>query len=153
MICVIAKKQLDKPTECGYNIHNYEYTTGIGADVDPYRVQAELIKAMAHPVRLRILEILAHEECCVCHLTTVLGKRQAYVSQQLMILRDAKLVVDRREGVVVYYRLADRLVAEAIALTRQLLAATGRELGFPPVAESPVDGCPCPKCSSSLWSN
>ena len=121
--------------------------------MDPYRVQAELIKAMAHPVRLRILEILAHEECCVCHLTTVLGKRQAYVSQQLMILRDAKLVIDRREGVVVYYRLADPRVAEAIALTRQLLAATGRALAFPPVPESPVDGCPCPKCSSSLWSS
>ncbi|HUT16466.1 MAG TPA: metalloregulator ArsR/SmtB family transcription factor [Anaerolineae bacterium] len=121
--------------------------------MDPYRVQAELIKAMAHPARLQILEILAHEECCVCHLTTVLRKRQAYVSQQLMILRDAKLVVDRREGVVVYYRLADPLVAEAITLTRQLRVATGRELEFPSVPESPVDGCPCAKCSDGLWSS
>ena len=121
--------------------------------MDPYRVQAELIKAMAHPARLHILEILAHEECCVCHLTTVLCQRQAYVSQQLMILRDAKLVVDRREGVVVYYRLADPRVAEAITLTRQLLVATGSELGFPSVPESPVDGCPCPKCSDGLWSS
>ena len=114
--------------------------------MDPYRVQAELIKAMAHPVRLHILEILAQDECCVCHLTTVLHKRQAYVSQQLMILRDAKLVIDRREGVVVYYRLADPRVAEAIALTRQLLAATGREPEFPSIPASPVAGCPCPKC-------
>jgi len=121
--------------------------------VDPYRVQAELIKAMAHPARLHILEILAQEECCVCHLTTVLCQRQAYVSQQLMILRDAKLVVDRREGVVVYYRLADPRVAENIALTRRLLVATGRELEFPSVPESPVDGCACPKCSHGLCSS
>jgi DNA-binding transcriptional ArsR family regulator len=112
-------------------------------------MQAQLIKAIAHPARLRILEILAHEECCVCHLTTVLAKRQAYVSQQLMVLRDAELVVGRREGVVVYYHLADPRIAEAIALGRQLLLATGREARFPPVPESPVDGCPCPRCSSS----
>lgn len=118
--------------------------------MDPYRAQAELIKAMAHPARLHILEILAQEECCVCHFTSVLRKRQAYVSQQLMILRDAKLVVDRREGVVVYYRLADPRVAEAIALTRQLLVATGRELEFPAVPGSPVDGCPCPTCNDGL---
>jgi len=95
--------------------------------VDPYRLQAELIKAMAHPARLHILEILAQEECCVCHLTTVLRKRQAYV-------------------------LADPLVAEAIAVTRQLLVDVGREIEFPALPPSPVDGCPCPKCGDGVRS-
>ena len=66
--------------------------------MDPYRVQADLIKAMAHPTRLHLLDILAQGEACVCHLTTILGQRQPYVSQHLMVLREAGLVTDRKDG-------------------------------------------------------
>jgi ArsR family transcriptional regulator len=114
--------------------------------MDAYSLQAELMKAMAHPTRLRVLDILAQEECCVCHLSAVLRKRQAYVSQQLMRLRDAGLVLDRREGVMIYYRLADPRIEKVITLTRGLLPGAGRG-DFPPLPPSPVDGCPCPKCA------
>jgi len=116
--------------------------------VDPYKKQAELLKAMAHPTRLRILEIISEEESCVCHITAILGKRQPYVSQHLMILRGAGLVKDRKDGVIVYYRLADECIAEVLALARDLLPATGVEVAFPPVPKSPISGCPCPKCEN-----
>ncbi len=114
--------------------------------LEAYEKQAEAIKAIAHPVRLRIVEILAEGETCVCHLTAILGQRQPYVSQQLTVLREADLVYDRREGVMVYYRLADERVHEVVCATRLLLETKGEDVTFAPVPASPVEGCPCPKC-------
>jgi len=112
-----------------------------------YKAEAQLFRALAHPVRLRILDILAHQEACVCHLTAVLGQRQPYVSQQLATLRDAGLVADRREGTLIYYSLADPHLATMLqggqALVRDLL---GAELTFPPVAQDALAHCPCPRC-------
>lgn len=116
--------------------------------MEPYRAQAGLFKAMAHPVRLHILEILAQGEACVCHITTVLGQRQPYVSQQLMALREASLVLDRRDGNIVYYSLADARVAQAIQLTRKIWAAIHEPLEFAPIPEPPLLGCPCPHCEA-----
>ena len=113
--------------------------------MDGYRRQAELYKALAHPVRLRILEILARQEACVCHLTALLRKPQPYVSQQLSMLRDANLVADRREGTLIYYHLADPGVAELLAAGRR--AAPGE--GGLAVPEGPVPGCPCPRCAQA----
>lgn len=110
---------------------------------------AKLHKALSHPVRLRILETLAQcGEACVCHLTVALGQRQPYVSQQLGILREANLVAERREGTLVYYRLASEEILEIIAASREWTAARqGASAEFPPVREAPLPGCTCPLCS------
>ena len=76
-----------------------------------YDALAVRFKALAHPVRLQILDMLRSGEACVCHMETALGKRQAYISQQLMVLRDAGLVDARRDGLQVFYRLTDDLTA------------------------------------------
>lgn len=114
--------------------------------MDLYKLQSEVLKALAHPTRLQILDILARQEACVCHLTAALQQRQPYISQQLMSLREAGLVVDRKDGVMVYYRLADPSVADALAATRQVLRATGVATDFPAVPEGRIPGCPCPHC-------
>ena len=114
--------------------------------MNPYREQARLVKAMAHPTRLHILDILSRGEACVCHLTTILKHRQPNISQHLMVLREAGLVRDRRDGIVVYYRLTDDRTAQVIALTREMLRSRGVEVEFPLIPSSPVKGCPCPKC-------
>ena len=114
-----------------------------------YQQQAELFRALAHPVRLRILDILSWQEACVCHLTAVLRKRQPYVSQQLSMLRDAGLVTDRREGTLIYYRLRDERIAELLTVGRH--AVPGEESlsgGRPDVPDRPVPGCPCPRCQA-----
>ena len=113
-----------------------------------YDQQAVLFKALAHPVRLGILELLAREEACVCHLTAALGKRQPYVSQQLMVLRAAGLVDTREDGLLVYYRLRD----ERSEGVRELLAAGRAALSLPAPTLSPrtVSGCPCPRCAPDV---
>ena len=65
------------------------------------------IKLLAHPERLRILDALRRDAECVCHLETLLGKPQPYVSQQLRILRDAGVIADEKQGQNVFYRLND----------------------------------------------
>jgi DNA-binding transcriptional ArsR family regulator len=118
------------------------------ASTEPYRKLAKLFQALSHPARLRILQLLSDEEHCVCHLTAVLRKRQPYVSQQLMILRDAGLVVDRKDGLMVYYRLPSPHVLDLIETMTGLLRAQGVDVELLPVPKSPVKGCPCPKCSA-----
>jgi len=66
----------------------------------------ELFKAFADPVRLRLLNLLAKGEICVCHLHEALDLPQSTVSRHLAYLRKRGLVVGRREGLWVHYRLA-----------------------------------------------
>jgi len=117
---------------------------------ESYERLAVITKAMAHPTRLQILEILAEDEACVCHLTAILKQRQPYVSQQLMRLRQAGLVKDRKDGVMVYYSLSCDCVGDAVKAMHNLLRATGSQVEFPEVPRSPVPGCPCPKCQPAV---
>ena len=66
-----------------------------------------LCKALAQPARLRILALLGEGERCVCDLVEVLDMPQSTVSRHLAVLRNAGWVTERRQGVWMYYRLAD----------------------------------------------
>lgn len=101
-----------------------------------YQTTAAYLKLMAHPVRLQILDMLRGGEVCVCHIETALHKRQAYISQQLMILREAEAVQSRKEGLQVYYRLADPALAELVATV----------CGTTPLVLT-LAACPCPSCA------
>lgn len=107
----------------------------LNIDSDTLNHSAELLKAMAHPERLRLLRALCDGEQCVCHLTAVLGQRQPYVSQQLAYLRDAGILTDRKVGLRVYYRLTDYRV---VALLKAL------EVYDPAPAQA--EHCACPQC-------
>ncbi|HXF51224.1 MAG TPA: metalloregulator ArsR/SmtB family transcription factor [Dehalococcoidia bacterium] len=78
-----------------------------------YRLQAQVLKALAQPKRLRILDLLREGERSVGELARALGAPQANVSQHLAALRAQDLVSARREGTTVYYALAHPEVAEA----------------------------------------
>ena len=114
--------------------------------MNAYQQQAKIFQALAHPVRLRILDLLAQDEACVCHLTTALGKRQPYVSQQLGTLREAGLVTDRKDGLMVYYRLSDERVRDFLIIGADILRAQGYEVELIPVPTGPLSGCVCPNC-------
>jgi len=109
---------------------------------------AQLYRALAHPVRLQILNQLLREEACVCHLTCILRRPQPYVSQQLSKLREAGLVTDRRDGQIIYYRAANPTLAGMIALGQQILREQGLPADLPPVLEYPLSSCTCPRCTS-----
>jgi ArsR family transcriptional regulator, arsenate/arsenite/antimonite-responsive transcriptional repressor len=65
----------------------------------------ETLRAIAEPVRWRIVELLAAEELCVCHLVDELGVAQPLVSHHLRVLRDAGLVATSKHRYWTYYRL------------------------------------------------
>lgn len=106
-----------------------------------YPSHAQLLKTLGHPARLRILSALQEGEECVCHLTAVLKQRQAYVSQQLIFLRRAGLIKDRRDGQRVYYRVRD---ARVFDLINDLEKLTGQSIGL--TNPRRVLDCSCPKC-------
>src|SRR5271163_1314908 len=81
----------------------------------------DLFKAVADPVRLRLLNLLADGEVCVCHLYEALDLPQSTVSRHLAYLRKRGLVVGRKEGLWVHYRLAK----PAGGLHRHLMACLG----------------------------
>ena len=92
----------------------------LGAPV--FEVKAELFKALAHPARVRALEILAQgPEQSVGDLAEQVGVEAAHLSQQLAILRRAGVVVARREATTVYYSLRDPLLVELLGVARKLL--------------------------------
>jgi DNA-binding transcriptional ArsR family regulator len=107
-----------------------------------YEPQANLFKLFTHPARLAILEVLRHGEACVCHIEAVLGFRQAYISQQLAVLREGGVIQDRRDGWNIFYSVRDERVFEVLAAVERLLPENTVEK-----AAAAPDDCPCPKCS------
>ncbi len=76
-----------------------------------YEARAKIIKAMAHPTRLFIVDELARSgKRCVCELTEMVGADMSTVSRHLATLKGAGIVDDERHGAQVYYRLRVRCV-------------------------------------------
>ena len=82
-------------------------------------VEAEFLKALGQPTRLRILEMLADGERCVCDIQLAIGEEQSNVSKPLAILRRAGILEARREGPRVVYRIRDARVPEFLERLRQ----------------------------------
>ena len=80
---------------------------------------ADLFKVFADSTRIRILFVLFESEVCVCDLAKVLNMTQSAVSHQLRILKQNKLVKNRREGKSIFYSLADDHVRSIIAQGRE----------------------------------
>jgi DNA-binding transcriptional ArsR family regulator len=100
---------------------------------------SELFSLLGNPARLQILLILGEGEACVCHLKEALMQRQAYISQQLMVLRKAGLVKAVRSGRNIYYRLAH---PEVLEIVRTAARINGVEIQ--PARIKDIPGCPFP---------
>lgn len=88
-----------------------------GLDAHDIYKQARVLKALADPTRLKIVKALNEHELCVCELMLLLNAQQSAVSHHLRILKDANLVVERRQGKWSFHRLmGDRLRAALQAL-------------------------------------
>lgn len=96
-------------------------TLNLMPGTDTTKSAANLFKAFADPTRLRILQALAVEEHCVCDLSAVVNLSLSAISHQLRILRDTGLVVNRREGKMIYYMLHDAHVSQLMAMAEEHL--------------------------------
>lgn len=87
---------------------------------DIQQFKSEFFKALAHPMRIRILELLCEGEKNVNELQAILGSEGSAVSQQLAVLRNKNVVSATKEGTSVIYSLKDPLIRDLLAVARQI---------------------------------
>jgi DNA-binding transcriptional ArsR family regulator len=113
------------------------------------KAMVRLFRSLGQPSRLKILLAIGSGESCVCHLEASLGLRQAYISQQLMALRKARIVTDRREGRFIFYRLENPRLLELIQLAGILTGLREDQIRLPR-HPSTIESCNCPHCAPQL---
>ncbi len=109
----------DMEVECCDVVATHEETiqkvkSGMPAD-ETMKELADFYKVFGDGTRVRILCVLLQAEVCVCDLAELLGMTQSAISHQLRVLKQMKLVKNRREGKTVYYSLADRHIQTIIS--------------------------------------
>ncbi len=91
------------------------------ADLKVYELQAEVCQILANPKRLRIVHLLKGVELSVGEIVTAMGIPKANASQHLSIMRQKGIVLSRRDGTSIYYRLSSPKITEACTLMREVL--------------------------------
>ena len=92
-----------------------------------YEARAKIIKAMAHPTRLFIVDELARSgKRCVCELTEMIGVDMSTVSRHLAMLRNAGIIEDEKRGAQVYYRLRVRCVMDFFECVESVMKCNAR---------------------------
>jgi ArsR family transcriptional regulator len=98
---------------------------------EPQEFHSNFFSALSNDIRLRCLMLLVKQkELCVCELTHAFGSAQPAVSRHLARLREAGIVVDRREGLLIYYRLHPDLPKWASNVLRTTANAIVRQQPF-----------------------
>ena len=92
-----------------------------------YKAKARIIKAMAHPTRLLIVDELSRSERCVCELKEMIGSDMSTVSKHLSVLKDAGLVTDDKRGTQVYYTLRCPCIMNFFKCVETVLQITAEE--------------------------
>ncbi len=100
--------------------------------MDPKRqarleARAKIIKAMAHPTRLFIVEELAKEKRCVCELTGMIGADTSTVSKHLSLLKEAGIVQDEKHGNQVFYELRCLCVLNFFGCVESVIKSTAKD--------------------------
>ncbi|MBN1912398.1 MAG: helix-turn-helix transcriptional regulator [Pirellulales bacterium] len=97
------------------------------AQRDKYEARARVVKAMAHPTRLFLVDELSQSgPRCVCELTELVGADMSTVSRHLAVLKAAGLVEDEKRGQMVFYRLRVKCVMDFFDCIESVLACNAR---------------------------
>jgi ArsR family transcriptional regulator len=92
-----------------------------------YAVRARIIKALAHPSRLLIVDELARGERCVCELTEMVGADISTVSKHLSVLKNSGIVADERRGTQVFYSLRVPCLLNFFGCVEAVVEAAAKE--------------------------
>ena len=92
-----------------------------------FEAQAGVIKAMAHPTRLFIVDRLAQGEKCVCELTDMIGADVSTVSKHLSILKNAGIIRDEKRGTQVFYHLEMPCVLNFFSCVQSVIKSRAKE--------------------------
>ena len=110
---------------------------------------SRIFRAISSPARVQILAAIGKGEACVCHLEALLDMRQAYISQQLMELRDAGLLDTRRDGRYIFYQLTEPRLIDMLIDIGMLFGISAADLEALLNTE-PLPQCCCPDCLAQL---
>jgi ArsR family transcriptional regulator len=92
-----------------------------------FLARAKVVKALAHPTRLFIVDKLSSGERCVCELTTMVGADMSTISKHLSVLKNAGILVDEKRGLQVWYRLKCPCILQFFDCVEGVLKANARE--------------------------
>ncbi len=93
-----------------------------------YEARAKIIKALAHPARLFMVDALAEQgEKCVCELTDLIGSDMSTVSRHLAVLKGAGILEDEKRGSMVYYRLRVGCIVKFFGCIESVLQANAKD--------------------------
>ena len=92
-------------------------------NIGAYELRAEVLKAMAHPARLIIVDALSEGEKCVCELQELVGSAMPTVSQHLAKMKSAGIIAGRREDNRIYYRLLVPCITKIFPCIDEVLSA------------------------------
>lgn len=94
--------------------------TGRGEDI---REASEALKAMAHPLRLKILCLIGNHELMVQEIVEAVGTSQSNISQHLAVMRERGLLASRKEANKVFYRIEDPRILKMIGMMREVFCS------------------------------
>jgi DNA-binding transcriptional ArsR family regulator len=92
-----------------------------------FEARARIIKAMAHPARLMIVDELSRRERCVCELTGIVGSDISTVSKHLSVLRNAGIVRNEKRGSKVYYILRTPCILDLMSCVETVIKSRAEE--------------------------
>ncbi len=110
---------------------------------------SNILENISKPARIEILLAIGDDEVCVCHLEAILGYRQAYISQHLMALREAGVLVTRREGRFIFYSLHDIRMLQLIQDAGHI-AGISDDVLKDMVKSEKISSCICPSCDPTV---
>ena len=88
---------------------------------------ARALKAIAHPLRLKILCVLGDQEACVQEIVEAVGTSQSNISQHLAILREKSVLATRKDANRVFYRVGDPRILQLVAMMREVFCGEGHK--------------------------
>ena len=91
-----------------------------------YEARAQIMKAMSHPTRLFVVDVLSRGERCVCELTEMVGDDISTISKHLSVLRNAGIIAGAKRGTQVFYSLRIPCVLEFLACVESVLKANAK---------------------------
>ena len=113
------------------------YIRKIRSDKELYKLKAQVAKALAHESRLMIIDALNEKDMCVGELTEMVGVDQSTVSKHLSVLKQAGIVLDRKEGSnKIYYHLRMAIIRQFSELAMALIRSNVPRAGFHALREA-----------------
>ncbi|WFD09357.1 ArsR/SmtB family transcription factor [Tepidibacter hydrothermalis] len=96
--------------------------------MDLENMQVKVLKAMAHPIRLKIIKKLGDQKLCVCELNKDVEFTQSNLSQHLKILKDAGILESEKNGLWMHYRVKNKEILDVINIVEKVISDNVKNL-------------------------